>query len=138
MVLYSGCTFESPEELKKEKEKKAKPIRIGIFQGEAQALVFFKSFPGNFDVLPGMKIPYWTPLSFTSLLSSELETVYICMTPFKWKNSSYEPYYLIFTPEFCTDALFSQRDADLIWGFLWLWRMRFFSPYSSILKEFMR
>ena len=34
------------------------------------------------------------------------------------KNGSDRSYYFIFILEFCTDALLSQRDAELTWGFL--------------------
>lgn len=58
LIQWSSTQAARLNHLRSLKKKKAKPIRIGIFQGEAQALVFFQSFPGNFDVLPGMKIPY--------------------------------------------------------------------------------
>lgn len=102
-----------------------------IFQGGA-----FKSFPGDFDVLPGQN-PWFNP-SFLLYPCFPLNknTLYL-NSAFYIKYSSYNSHYLTYPLELCTDVLFSERNAELIGGVLWLEGMRFFFTflYIKIVQE---
>lgn len=128
VLLPLGCTWESPEELWRGGGggKKAKPIESESSQGKCD---FFKA-PREFGGATRIE----NPLRHLSFLSSEWHTLHLHGALYS-KNRSDRSYCPMWILELCTDAWFSQRSGGLIWGVLWLWEMRFFFPYSFILKE---
>lgn len=138
VVLFLGCTCESPEELCRARgagggggSKKAKPTESESFKGKCYVL----KAPQEFGGATRIKNPLRTLLSVTPLLSSEGNTLRLHGALYIKKHSD-RSYYPTLILELCTDAWFSQRNGALIWGVLGLWKMKFFFIFFHIKRAY--